>query len=74
MFQLFSGLNGLLIPGGAVSIFDGGYAEASNWFFEKAKEVTVAMDPKTTILYSRRMLGVRCSQSGAPAWGLRCWL
>merc|ERR1712013_26179 len=36
--KLFSGLNGLLIPGGAVSIFDGGYAEASNWFFEKAKE------------------------------------
>merc|ERR1712013_672382 len=67
--KLFSGLNGLLIPGGAVSIFDGGYAEASNWFFEKAKEVTIAMVPKTAILYSRRMLGVRCSQSGAPAWG-----
>jgi len=36
--KLFSSINGLLIPGGAVSIHDSGYAEASNWFFDKAKE------------------------------------
>jgi len=36
--KLFYGLNGLLIPGGAVSIFQGGYAEASKWFFDMAKQ------------------------------------
>jgi len=35
--KMFSSLNGLLIPGGAVSIYDSGYAEASNNFFEWAK-------------------------------------
>eukprot|EP00090_Calanus_glacialis_P045280 TRINITY_DN8294_c0_g1_i1.p1 TRINITY_DN8294_c0_g1~~TRINITY_DN8294_c0_g1_i1.p1 ORF type:complete len:323 (-),score=87.85 TRINITY_DN8294_c0_g1_i1:89-1057(-) len=36
--KLFSSVNGLLIPGGAVSIFDSGYAEASNIFFDMAKK------------------------------------
>jgi len=40
--KLFYGLNGLLIPGGAVSIFQGGYAEASKWFFDMAKQENAA--------------------------------
>eukprot|EP00092_Neocalanus_flemingeri_P016060 GFUD01017384.1.p1 GENE.GFUD01017384.1~~GFUD01017384.1.p1 ORF type:complete len:323 (+),score=84.53 GFUD01017384.1:84-1052(+) len=36
--KLFSGINGVLIPGGAVSIFDSGYAEASNIMFDLAKK------------------------------------
>ena len=38
-FQVFSGINGLLIPGGATSIAHSGYADASNAFFKMAKEV-----------------------------------
>jgi gamma-glutamyl hydrolase len=35
---VFSGVNGLLIPGGAVSLYDSDYAAASNWFFARAKQ------------------------------------
>ena len=37
--QVFSSINGLLIPGGATSIYHSGYADASNAFFQMAKEV-----------------------------------
>jgi len=36
--KVFSGINGVLIPGGAVSIYDSGYAEASNLMFDMAKK------------------------------------
>ena len=45
--QVFSGINGLLIPGGAVSIFSSPYAEAATYLVDLAKlsnsagEVTV---------------------------------
>ena len=45
--QIFSGINGLLIPGGAVSIFSSPYAEAATYLVDLAKlsnsagEVTV---------------------------------
>jgi len=42
--KLFSGLNGLLIPGGAVSIYDSGYSKASKLFFDWAKEANDAGD------------------------------
>ena len=38
--QMFSSINGLLIPGGATSIYNSGYADASNAFFQMAKEVS----------------------------------
>ena len=34
---MFAGINGLLIPGGAVSIYSSPYAEASNFLFDLAK-------------------------------------
>jgi gamma-glutamyl hydrolase len=37
--QVFAGVNGVLIPGGATSIFHSGYASASNALFQLAKEV-----------------------------------
>ena len=37
--KVFAGVNGLLIPGGATSISHSGYADASNAFFQMAKEV-----------------------------------
>ena len=40
-FQVFAGINGLLIPGGATSIAHSGYADASNAFFKMAKEVFI---------------------------------
>merc|ERR1712130_322512 len=43
-FQVFAGVNGLLIPGGATSIFHSGYADASNAFFQMAKEANLAGD------------------------------
>ena len=36
LLQIFSGINGLLIPGGAVSIRDSPYAEASQTMFQLA--------------------------------------
>jgi len=36
--QIFSGVNGILIPGGAVSIHNSPYAEASNFMFDMAKK------------------------------------
>ena len=41
---MFAGVNGLLIPGGATSIFHSGYADASNAFFQMAKEANDAGD------------------------------
>ena len=37
--KVFAGVNGGLIPGGATSISHSGYADASNAFFQMAKEV-----------------------------------
>ena len=37
LLQMFAGISGLLIPGGAVSIYSSPYAEASNFFFDLAK-------------------------------------
>ena len=34
---MFAGISGLLIPGGAVSIYSSPYAEASNFLFDLAK-------------------------------------
>merc|ERR1712112_363229 len=42
--EVFAGVNGLLIPGGATSIFHSGYADASNAFFQMAKEANLAGD------------------------------
>jgi hypothetical protein len=40
-FQLFAGLNGLLLPGGSAPLVGpGGYAEVGMIFFQLAKEVT----------------------------------
>jgi hypothetical protein len=39
-FQLFAGLNGLLLPGGSAPLVGpGGYAEVGMIFFQLAKEV-----------------------------------
>jgi len=44
--QLFTGLNGLLLPGGSAPLVGtGGYAEVGQLFFEMAKESTDAGDP-----------------------------
>ena len=37
LLQIFAGINGLLIPGGAVSIYSSPYAEASNFLYDLAK-------------------------------------
>ena len=37
--QLFSGINGLIIPGGGVSKYTSNFANISNMFFEMAKKV-----------------------------------
>ena len=60
---MFAGVNGLLIPGGATSIFHSGYADASNAFFQMAKEVLKAC------IFS---LGseISFSFSGKFGWGL----
>jgi len=42
--EVFAGINGLLIPGGATSIAHSGYADASNAFFKMAKEANLAGD------------------------------
>jgi len=42
--EVFAGVNGLLIPGGATSISHSGYADASNAFFQMAKEANLAGD------------------------------
>ena len=44
--QLFTGLNGLLLPGGSAPLVGtGGYAEVGQLFFEMAKQSTDAGDP-----------------------------
>jgi len=42
--EVFAGVNGLVIPGGATSIHHSGYADASNAFFQMAKEANKAGD------------------------------
>merc|ERR1719228_2905166 len=42
--EVFAGVNGLVIPGGATSIYHSGYADASNSFFHMAKEANKAGD------------------------------
>ena len=51
-FQVFAGINGLLIPGGATSIAHSGYADASNAFFKMAKEVFHSICVTQLMLYT----------------------
>ena len=58
-FQVFAGINGLLIPGGATSIAHSGYADASNAFFKMAKEVFQSTFAFSTQLQTAGKLGRR---------------
>ena len=52
---MFAGINGLLIPGGAVSIHSSPYAEASNFLFDLAKGSfkTKSEEKQNTIFFSQ---------------------
>jgi len=42
--EVFAGVNGVLFPGGGTSIYHSGYSDASNAFFQMAKEANDAGD------------------------------
>ena len=73
--QIFSGINGLLIPGGAVSIFSSPYAEAATYLVDLAKLSNSAGEGTVYLCWGQNWrLECRCSRSGAPASDSRCWL
>ena len=66
-------MNGLLIPGGATSISHSGYADASNAFFQMAKEVLQSISCSLSALdvLNTEVISFQANLAGDffPIWG-----